>query len=116
MERNMMKDIQETIKQFFHLAFDNDKESLSRCFTEHAVAYDEGKKYHGCSEIANHIINANNEFQVTREIAKVVCKDNESIVTAIISGSFDGSPAALDFHFILENGLIDRLEILVAKE
>jgi hypothetical protein len=32
-------------------------------------------------------------------------------VTALVSGDFPGSPIALQFRFVLDDGLISRLEI-----
>jgi hypothetical protein len=109
-------DIPSVISCFFHASVSNDKELLSRCFAKDAVVYDEGSEFHGREEISGHIIGAVAAFQVKKEIDRMVSKGNEIIVTAILSGNFEGSPCALDYHFTLEEDLIVQLKIIFADE
>jgi hypothetical protein len=38
-------------------------------------------------------------------------RDNETVLTAQVSGNFEGSPALLDFHFTVSGGKINQLSI-----
>jgi hypothetical protein len=110
------KDIPAVISQFFHASVSYDKELLSCCFAEDAVVYDEGREFHGRKEIKDHIVGTNRDLQVQKKIERVVSKNNEITVTAVLSGKFEGSPCALDYHFVLDGHLITRLKIIFAGE
>jgi ketosteroid isomerase-like protein len=112
----MAMDIPSAIGCFFRASVSDDKELLARCFTEDAVVYDEGSEFHGHKEISDHIISTNATFQVKKRVERAVSKGDEIIVTAILSGNFEGSPCALDFHFTLEGDLITQLKIVFADE
>jgi hypothetical protein len=42
--------------------------------------------------------------------------DSGGILTAIISGNFDGSPVTLDYHLEITGNKIGRLEITLSNE
>ena len=50
------------------------------------------------------------------EIINCIEKSGETVVTAIISGDFDGSPVPLDFHFTLNEDKIKLLNIIVNQK
>ena len=45
------------------------------------------------------------------EITGVTEKDGGTVVTATVSGNFEGSPASLDYHFTLKDQKIAALRI-----
>jgi hypothetical protein len=48
------------------------------------------------------------------EVTDVVEKNGESVVTATVSGNFEGDLVSLDFHFTVENQKITALRIVSA--
>jgi hypothetical protein len=104
------------INNYFRASADYDQNMLAECFTENAVLYDEGKEFHGRNAIKEHIVGTNKTFQVKEEIKHAVTQKDEIVVTTIVSGTFEGSPCALAYHFKLENRMISCLNIVLASE
>ncbi|MGE8553614.1 MAG: nuclear transport factor 2 family protein [Chryseobacterium jejuense] len=88
-----------------------DSISFTNCFSEHASVFDEGKIYTGKEEIKQWNEKSNNEYKTLFEVKDFSMKDNTTVLKINISGSFDGSPVMLSFHFRIENGLITALAI-----
>jgi hypothetical protein len=86
-----------------------DSHAYADCFTETAVVFDEGKTHNGKTEIENWIDNANKEYKAVMK--PLDYNENESILSAEISGTFPGSPLVLKYHFELNEGLIQSLKI-----
>jgi len=88
-----------------------DSIAFANCFSEHASVFDEGKIYTGKEEIKQWNEKSNNEYQTLFEVMDFSVKDNMKILKINISGSFEGSPVVLNFHFRIENNLINTLAI-----
>lgn len=89
----------------------SDSTAYTDCFSETAVVVDEGNTYKGKTEIKEWIEEANEKFKVVMKpigFTETIC-----ILTAEVSGSFDGSPVLLDYHFEIATDKIDRLGITV---
>jgi hypothetical protein len=104
------------ISTFYHASDVYDVDLLASCFAEDAKLVDEGEEYHGPKAVSGHILAANRSAKVMTEITNCVEKNGETIVTATISGNFNGSPIPLDFHFVINNEKIKTLNIVVAGE
>lgn len=104
------------IATFYHASDIYDNDLLASCFAEDTLLIDEGEEYHGPKAVSGHILEANRVAKVMTEITNCVEKNGETIVTATISGNFNGSPIPLDFHFNISNGKIKNLNIEVAGE
>lgn len=104
------------IATYYHSSDVFDDELLASCFVKDAILVDEGEEYNGPEAISRHILEANRAAKVVTEITDCIQKNDETVVTATISGNFTGSPIPLDFHFTLDNGKIKTLEIVVACE
>jgi ketosteroid isomerase-like protein len=104
------------IAAFYHASDVYDDTLLAGCFAADAVLVDEGKEYHGPEAVSGHILEANRDAKVMTEITGCVEKNGETVVTVTLSGSFEGSPIPLDFHFNLENEKIKALNIVLAGE
>ncbi|GAB6110221.1 nuclear transport factor 2 family protein [Fusibacter bizertensis] len=102
----------ESIKTYFQASKSYDRNLLVNCFAKDAILYDEGLTYHGSTAIADHISQANTDFQVKTEVVNVEEKDKEVIVTAILSGNFNGSPVTLDYYFTMDEKKIASLRIV----
>lgn len=104
------------IVTFYHASNTYDDALLASCFAEDARLVDEGKEYQGSEAVSGYIMKANRDAKVMTEITDCIVNNGETVVTAIISGSFAGSPIPLDFHFTLKDGKIKTLNIRVAGE
>jgi len=99
------------IKTYVDASNAHDVQSILSCFSENAVVRDEGETLHGRKAI---------EDWITRTIEKykfqfkpvTFREDNAEVVVAIeVSGTFDGSPITLDYHFTIEGDKILSLTI-----
>ena len=86
-------------------------EAVARCFTDGAVVKDEGHTYTGLAAIKQWKMEASAKYNYTVEPLASQQKDNTTIVTSRLTGSFPGSPLTLRFAFRLERGKILSLEI-----
>lgn len=104
------------IAAYYHACDVYDDTLLAGCFAEDVVLQDEGQEYHGADTVSGHILGANRNAKVMIEITNCVEKMGETVVTATLSGDFEGSPIPLDFHFSIENGKIKVLNIVLKGE
>jgi hypothetical protein len=104
------------IASFYHASDVYDDAMLAGCFVADAVLLDEGMEYHGPEAVSGHILEANRGAGVMTEITGRTEKNGETVVTATLSGDFEGSPVPLDFHFTIVNGKIKALNIVLAGE
>ncbi len=104
------------IAAYYHASDVYDDTLLAGCFAADAVLVDEEEEYHGPDAISEHILEANRTAKVVTEITHCRKEHGETVVTATISGTFEGSPVPLDFHFSLEDGKIKALNIVLAGE
>jgi len=88
-----------------------DSVAYAKCFTETAVVFDEGKTHNGRKEIENWIDKANKEYHATMKPINFVAEENTGILSVEISGTFDGSPLVLRYHFEIIDGQIQSLKI-----
>ncbi|HLT88918.1 MAG TPA: hypothetical protein VKZ57_15115 [Sphingobacterium sp.] len=92
---NLPKVITDLVK-----AQDNfDSVAYANCFSKTAVVFDEGKTYNGRKEIENWIANANKQFKTVMKPINFVERKKTNILSAEISGTFEGSPVVLHYHF-----------------
>ncbi|MGO4532049.1 nuclear transport factor 2 family protein [Paenibacillus sp. 2TAF8] len=104
----------EVVEAYFQASNSYDSDLLGKCFTEDAILYDEGLTYPGSNAVVKHIVEANKNLLIKTVVTDATEKNEETVVTATISGNFDGSPVALDYHFTMENQKISTLNIVMA--
>jgi ketosteroid isomerase-like protein len=92
-----------------------DSDAYADCFSEAAVVFDEGNEYNGRKEIKDWIENANRRYKTRKEAIKYSGTASAGLLTAKISGDFDGSPVSLDYHLELTDNKIARLEITLSN-
>ncbi len=80
-------------------------------FDANAIVHDEGRQHQGGAAIATWIEEAHRKYQPHLEVEQVTQTDEETILTGMVSGSFEGSPLRLHHHLKLENGKIVTLSI-----
>jgi ketosteroid isomerase-like protein len=89
----------------------HDTQALLRTLTVDAVVTDEGRVYHGHEELREWSHRTNQEYQATLDVTEVTQVHEETVVTAQVAGTFDGSPIQLRYHFTLSGDKIATLAI-----
>ena len=89
----------------------NDSETLSQCFTENAVVKDEGHAYKGRAAIKQWKTGTSTKYEYPSEPVACEEKDGIIVVTSHLVGNFPGSPAMLEFIFVVKDRKIVSLEI-----
>jgi uncharacterized protein (TIGR02246 family) len=88
-----------------------DSKAFAENFSDDAMAYDEGKTYHGKTEIKKWNEMTNSKYKTKYEPIEVTTNGDKIILTAKISGTFSGSPATIKYHFETKNNKITSLHI-----
>jgi ketosteroid isomerase-like protein len=103
--------LQPMIDAFLKAKNDYDSPAFIACFMENAVVQDEGREIHGAESIKKWIEDSNAKYQDTVTAQELVERGDEMILTAQVSGNFEGSPVLLEFHFTVRDSKISRLSI-----
>ena len=85
----------------------------ANCFSETAIVFDEGNTYKGRTEIQNWIADANEKYRSVMKPINFVVNETESVLSAEVSGNFEGSPVVLHYHFQITDDQIESLKITV---
>lgn len=88
-----------------------DSKAYAKCFSETALVYDENETHKGSSEILQWNEKTNKMYKTQLEVLGFELSNTTNILTTKVSGSFDGSPIVLKYHFELENEKIESLKI-----
>ena len=88
-----------------------DSKAYADNFSGDAIVYDEGKVYHGEEEIRQWNEMTNAKYHTKLEPLEISNKGEKSIVTVMVSGTFDGSPIPLKYHFEIKESKITSLRI-----
>ena len=86
-------------------------EAFAENFSDDAIVHDEGKTYHGKTEIRQWNEMTNAKYKTKYEPLEVTTKGGKITLTAKISVTFPGSPAIIKYHFETKNGKITSLQI-----
>jgi len=89
-----------------------DPDSFSECFSNDATVFDEGKIYHGKKEVRQWNEMTNAKYKTKYEPLEISNTEDGIILTAKVSGTFDGSPATIKYHFEIKNSKIVSLHIV----
>lgn len=104
-------DIHKTIASLIAAQNRHNSEAYVACFSDTAIVHDEGKTHKGKAEIQQWIERSDREYHTELKPLAFEETGSKSWLTAEVSGEFPGSPAVLQFHFDLEDGLISSLRI-----
>jgi ketosteroid isomerase-like protein len=85
-----------------------DLDKLSQCFAKDATVNDEHREYQGLDSIKSW--KARSAARVVEPLRAAVTEKNVRL-HARLTGDFPGSPAELDYIFVLANGKIASLDI-----
>ena len=89
----------------------HDSGALSACFAPDAVVHDEGATHRGGPAIKAWFEDVSRKYRATLEVTDVVAGDQVIVLTADVSGHFEGSPIELYYRLTLQEGLITALRI-----
>ncbi len=101
----------EIIKKLVEAQNNYDSVAYANCFSETAVVLDEGNTYTGKVEIKNWIEKANKEYKIIMKPLEYHKLETKNVLSAEVSGNFDGSPIVLKYHHTFENKRIQTLNI-----
>jgi hypothetical protein len=101
------------IAAYFQAKNAHDTAGMLAPFAVNAVVHDvgDGEELRGTSAIADWIERTTNAYRVTLEITDATEQDGETVVTALVSGNFPGSPIPFHYHFTLKDDRIAELTI-----
>jgi hypothetical protein len=99
------------IAAFVKAKNDRDTNAVAACFANDAVVHDEGKKMTGLTAITKWSDEGFKKYQYTIDPTGIAKGDQETILTATLTGNFPGSPVSLDFRFTIKNDKIGGLTI-----
>ena len=107
----MTQPLPQALAAYFAAKNRHDIDGMLLPFSDAAVVRDEGEEMQGHAEIRAWMEETTRKYRVSVEV-KEVKQDGESCrVAALVSGSFPGSPAVLNYAFTLAGDRIGRLEI-----
>ena len=107
----MATNLPQPIASYFQAANAHDTDALLETFTTDAVVADESREYRGHEEIRKWSDWTIQEYHPTFEVTEVTQMGDETVATVQVSGTFDGSPISLQFHFTIERDKIAALTI-----
>lgn len=89
-----------------------DHKAYADCFNDDAIVYDEGHTHQGKVEIREWIKQANAKYQTQMNPIDLSQTGDNVVLKVEVSGTFDGSPAVLNYHLELSGGLISSLKVI----
>lgn len=107
----MLIKLPQLIATFVQAKNAHNSNAVIACFADNAIVHDEGQEICGTAAIKKWIDASIEKYQDTLDATNLVVQEKETVLTAQVSGTFDGSPIPLDFHFTINDGKITMLSI-----
>src|SRR5258706_12916777 len=98
-----------TIKKYVAASNKHDVKSIVACFADEAVVHDEGEKLRGKKAIEGWSVKTIEKAKFQFKLLGVKGDDAKAVAAIEVSGTFDGSPVTLDYHFASGNRKISSL-------
>jgi hypothetical protein len=89
----------------------HDVQSILSCFSDDAVVHDEAETLHGKKAIEDWITKTIGKYKFHFNPLSIKQDAAEIVMAVEVSGTFDGSPITLDYHFAIEGDKIVSLAI-----
>jgi hypothetical protein len=106
-----MNELPLAIARYVEAANAHAPERLAACFNADGTVFDEGNVRRSRDEIEAWARQTGDLYQATIEPSGLEEVDGKHKLRATVSGQFPGSPITLHFHFLLQSGRIQSLEI-----
>ncbi|MGS2616311.1 nuclear transport factor 2 family protein [Micromonospora sp. LZ34] len=104
--------VPDVISRYYRASNGRDAGALVACFTDNAIVADENRTHEGPAAIRAWYERTKTEYDHTAEPEAVAEEAGGNVVvTALVSGTFPGSPVRLRHRFTLRDGLIGALDI-----
>jgi SnoaL-like domain len=99
------------IQKYIDASNAHDVKAIVVCFTDNAIVRDENATMRGKIEIERWITTTIEKYKFQFKPLASQERDNETVVSVEVSGTFPGSPISLDYHFAIANEKIASLTI-----
>src|SRR5260370_13658646 len=99
------------IKEYVDASNQHDIKAVLSCFSDDALVRDEEMEFHGKKSIEGWIMKTIEKYKFQFKPLTVKDDNGEVVVAMEVSGTFDGSPVTLDYHFSIANDIILSLSI-----
>jgi hypothetical protein len=106
-----MNTLPQAIAAYIEAANAQAPERVAACFKPDATVFDEGEQRRGLDQIEAWARETGMRYQATIEAIGLAEEDGRHRLLATVRGNFPGSPIRLHFHFLLQAGAIQSLEI-----
>ena len=107
----MTVNLPEIIKQYVDASNQHDVQSIVSCFADDAIIHDEGETHQGKPAIEAWVVKTIEKYNFQFKPLSITSGDTEVVVAMEVSGTFDGSPITVDYHFSIGNGKIVSLAV-----
>ncbi|SRR5258707_12713130 len=105
------KELPPVLAEFLEAQNKFDAEAFVRNFAADATVHDEGKDYRGLPQIKQWNEATNAKYHTQMEAIELTANGQETILTVLMSGTFDGSPLPAKFCFIISDHKIKSLVV-----
>jgi uncharacterized protein (TIGR02246 family) len=99
------------LTDYFAAANAKDADRIAACFTDDAVVRDERRDWSGRDAIRAWAEETQRKYRYRAEVVKTEVVADRTVVTALLTGDFPGSPIHLRYRFKLAGSQIGALEI-----
>ena len=99
------------IKAYVDASNKHDVQSILACFSDDALVQDEGETFQGKKAIEAWIVKTIEKYKFQFKPTSITSGDTGIVVATEVTGTFDGSPITIDYHFTIRNGKILSLAV-----
>ena len=107
----MTIELPRVIEEYVAASNKHDVKSILSCFLDDAVVHDEGEEVRGIDAIKGWTVKTIKKYKFQFKPLSVKNGEGEVVVAVEVSGTFDGSPVTLDYHFAIESDKILSLAV-----
>ena len=107
----MMIKLPRIIDNYVNASNAHDVKCILACFSEDAVVHDEGEDFRMKEMIETWTVKTIDKYKFQFKPVSIKDDNTEVVVAVEVSGTFDGSPITLDYHFTIAGGEIASLTI-----
>jgi hypothetical protein len=111
MKAMMSIDLPAPVDLYVKIENSGEVEALSGCFSPKATVRDENRTYEGLTAIKEWKAETKKKYGHTIHPLEITYRDGKTVLKAVLTGNFPGSPGTVEFSFVLENGKIVSLDI-----
>ena len=99
------------IQKYVDASNAHDVKSILDCFNDDAIVHDENATHRGTIDIERWLRTTIEKYNFQFKPLSSEERDNETVVSVEVSGTFPGSPISLDYHFAIAGDRIGYLTI-----